>query len=384
MITWKTGAGVALAGGAIALTWACLHHEPPPPPTVGGDDGGSGCGVTAGNFPPPSCDDTAEMCAASGTCDTSPCVAGSPCLAMADNKGKPTLDFRMRKLEVGAPKALGPPSPVQGGVVDNGIKLASQCGEDGTGLFSWLLRFDMTGMKLTTGGSPPPTDPFGTGYCFVDTKIGALMVAPVTVALTKNADGTYDSAPIPKLNVPIYVKGMAPVVLPISQGRLKSVAISTDGNCIGSYNPKGVQAEKFMVCADNGGCARWFTAGSLGGYITLDEADNVPISILGGSSLCTLLTNNFADTDGGKNCARDGSGKIIAKGDFCSTTDMAGGCADSFWLAAAFAASAVKINDGTGVPDCSGGPPGDGGTEGGDGGGTDGGPGDAASDVGPG
>ena len=54
------------------------------------------------------------------------------------------------------------------------------------------------------------------------------------------------------------------------------------------------------------------------------------------------------------NCATDSMGNIVAKGDFCSTTDAPGGCQDSYWLAATFAASAAKITTGSDVPTCNG------------------------------
>jgi hypothetical protein len=385
---WKTSGGLALACGAVALSWACLNHKPPPPPT--GTGGGGSCSVDAGDFPAPNCDDTGEMCPApTGACPTAPCTATSACLAMADNGTNPVQDFRMRKLHVVAPSALASET-VQSAVVDNGINLAKQCGEGGFGAFNWLVRVDTTAMKVTTGGAPPAADPFGKGYCFVDELIDCAMVAPQTSPLTKNSDGTLDTAPIPKLNVPIYVNGDVNnvVVLPISHGQLKGVTISKDGNCIGSYNPNGATPSGMgdNTCIDNGGCERWFTAGSLAGYITLDEADNVPVALLAGVSLCVVLTGSAMTTDGGKNCSRDMNGNILAKGDYCSTTNSAGGCGDSFWLAATFAASAVKINDGTGVFQCSGGSAGDGGVDcgapdgGGDGGGTDSGPGDGGAD----
>jgi hypothetical protein len=376
-VGWRTAGGLALVGGAIALSWACLNHKAPPLPTI---TGGS-CGVDAGEFPIPNCDDTGEMCMASmAGCSTAPCTSSSACLAMADNTGKTVQDFRMRKLHVVAPGALAS-EVIQGGIVDLGIELPNQCGENGQGAFNWLLRVDTTAMKMTTGGAPPATDPFGVGYCFVDQMIGSALVAPATTPLMMASDGTLETAPIPKLNVPIYVMGQLSmvVVLPISQGRLTGVTISKDGNCIGAFNPNGVTFSGGS-CIANGGCERWFTAGSLGGYITLDEADNVPVATLGNISLCVFLTGGSSVVDGGKACARDMSGKIIARGDYCSTTQSAGGCGDSFWLAATFAASAVKINDGKGMPGCTGGTQSDGGTDGGDGGGTDSGPGDGGAD----
>ena len=74
-----------------------------------------------------------------------------------------------------------------------------------------------------------------------------------------------------------------------------------------------------------------------------------------------FLTGDSAGTSLPGACQTDSSGNVIDKGNYCSTSNPPGpgGCQDSYWLAATFAASAVIINDGAGVPDCLGG--GDGG-----------------------
>ena len=45
---------------------------------------------------------------------------------------------------------------------------------------------------------------------------------------------------------------------------------------------------------------------------------------------------------------------MTATGDFCSETNQPGGCADSYWLAATFAASAVLVNDSPTNVQCTG------------------------------
>ena len=66
-----------------------------------------------------------------------------------------TENFRMRRIILVAPKSLAQ-TAVQLGVVTNGVDLNEhQCGEEGTGDFSWLLSFDTTANTLTTGGAPP-------------------------------------------------------------------------------------------------------------------------------------------------------------------------------------------------------------------------------------
>jgi hypothetical protein len=194
------------------------------------------------------------------------------------------------------------------------------------------------------------------------------------VATTKAADGTIQTAAVPSLNIPIYFQGSI-IVLPIRDATFEGVTISDDGNCIGSVNVNALSA----ACDDQyTGCSKWLTAGALTGYVTLDQANDVQVLALG-STLCSLLTSP-PDTSGPlqpgpggaelKSCTVDG-GVVVDRGNYCSKLPDGGAgpatatCADSVWLAATFAASAVHINDGTGVPDCTGGAasPGDAGAD---------------------
>jgi hypothetical protein len=292
---------------------------------------------------------------------------------MAQNApGKPA-DLRLRKLHITAPPALVMPPFLQTSIIDQGVNLKNLCGEGGDGSFSWLVHFDVAAKLVTTGGAPPTSDPFNVGYCFVNEQIAGLEVKPVTVGVTQASDGTWTSEKIPKLYVPIYVHGMASdvVVLPLTDATVERVTLSPDGNCIGSYNPTGATpADVGAACFDTdpSGCVRWRTAGALGGFITLEEADKVYIQDLS-KSLCVLLTKGVSEDPTGQYCGRDSAGKLTVTGDFCSTKDAPGGCADSYWLAATFAASAVKINDGSQDSACNGS-----GVVGTDGGGADGGP----------
>ena len=96
-------------------------------------------------------------------------------------------------------------------------------------------------------------------------------------------------------------------------------------------------------------CPKWFTNGALAGYITLAEADKVCVSVLT-ESLCVLLTGSLGvacNVCGGASDKCCGAADFM-KGDYCSTTHAAGGCNDSDWLAATFAANAVKISNTTG------------------------------------
>jgi hypothetical protein len=277
---------------------------------------------------------------------------------MADNAGKPTLDLRMRKLHVTAPPSLALQF-VQAGVFDQGMNLKNACGEGGDGSFSWLLRIDTAGGRLTTGGAPPTSDPFSSGYCFTRGTLDGFAVAPASVGLTRAADGSYASDVIPVLDVALYVHGQPndTFILPLTQARFEGVTVSAGGNCVGAYNPAGVSPPSALgTCQDQdpSSCERWQTAGSVGGIIKLKDAEAVIVQDLG-KTLCVLLTSGSATTNGGKNCATDANGNVVAKGDFCSQTGVAGGCADSMWMAATFAASAATIDDVSPVPACNGG-----------------------------
>jgi hypothetical protein len=263
----------------------------------------------------------------------------------------------MRRINIMAPPALTS-QIVQGAVVTRGVDMnLKKCGEVGDGTFSWLLRFDPSALTLTTGGAAPTPDPIGKGYCFVNTTTAApIPLAPVKVNLTKNNDGTYDSAAGTSLdiNIPIYyVTSTATqlIILPISGGAVKGLHFSNNGNCVGSLDTTALNAQ----CADDANCAKWKTDASIAGYITLEQADKVSVPLLTTAdgtpkTLCVLLSG-----DPGPKCKRDASNAIAYKGDYCSTSKSAGGCADSVWMAATFAASSVNINDGTGTPDCTGG-----------------------------
>jgi hypothetical protein len=284
---------------------------------------------------------------------------------MADNSGKPTLDFRLRKLHITAPPRLASDF-IQAAVIDQGINLKNLCGEGGDGSFNWLMRIDTAKGEVTTGGAPNSSDPFHLGYCFAHEIVNGLSVAPVAVGLTMTGR-TWSSQPIPKINVPIYspANGGVPIILPITAARLQNVTITPDGNCIGTYNAAGVATPTpgTTTCVDQAPdlCERWHTAGSIGGFITLQEAEQVFVR-QEQETLCALLTVGLGQT----NCPTDAQGRVTATGDYCSTTQTPGGCADSYWLAATFAASAVVIDDSPTDSTCTGAVfGGDGGTTGG-------------------
>lgn len=321
------------------------------------------CMGVPGGTPNPECDDGDETtCTTSTTCSiAASCGDKTTCLPMADNSASSVKNFRMRRLIIVSPSTLANQT-IQNIVVTSGVDMGEpQCGEEGTGDFSWLLSLDTTNNTLTTGGAPPcdtinkpSCDVFNTGYCFVNRNVGSIAVAPVKGTMTKNSDGTYSSTPgtIPTLNVPIYFQGSI-IVLPISDGAISGMKLTDNGNCIGSFNPNALVGS---ACADNyQNCSKWKTDGALTGFITLEAADGVLITNPIKETLCAALTGQMDPKSPNHGCPRDANGKITAMGDYCSTTKAPGGCLDSSWLAATFAASAVKINAGNMDPDCAGG-----------------------------
>jgi hypothetical protein len=270
----------------------------------------------------------------------------------------------MRRLILVAPTNLAT-ATVQNALVTNGVDLNEpQCGELGTGTFNWLLHLDPTAGTVTTGGAPPcdlpnPTattpvpscDPFTTGYCFLTSPIGPFLAQPVTAPLAKDAAGVY-SATLGTLDLPVSFDGDA-FVWPIRGAAFEGIRVTDSGNCIGSFNPNALDAQ----CDDSyESCSKWLTGGAVSGYITLEDADQVPVALLS-KTLCAILTgqSGVSPPDGGSlaSCARDSSGKILAKGDYCATTGAPGGCADAYWFAATFAASAAPIHGANGGLGCA-------------------------------
>ncbi len=342
---WLVVGGAITLGAALAV--ACGFD--PPAKHTSTSAVASTCTAEAGVYPEPNCDKSERICESSG-CQIDPqCNSDKTCMPFADNASNPTLDFRIRWLNVVSPSSLAQDF-IQKSIINHAIKL-KQCSESGTGAFNWLLRVNRTTSSLETGGAPPTVDPFGLGYCFFQGSTGVFDVRPEHVPVTFTGD-TFSTETIPRLLVPIFNEGNFEnvIYLPLTDVRFLNVGISPDSNCIGAYNPAAVDNN----CNDDIGlCSRWTTNGSLGGYISLEESDSVAISLVN-RTLCAILTgdsDNSPDAGPLKHCVRE-NGAIRAKGDYCSKTKTAGDCQDSMWLSATFAASAVKIHDGATTVGC--------------------------------
>lgn len=342
---------LAAAAAALASVGAACEDDPhrrtSPEQAL---SGGGACEAAPGQLPAPDCDNSDKKCEATPGCtiDEARCGSASTCLPMADNAGKDVLDFRIRRLNIAAPPALAADF-IQNTIVGLNIDLAEKsCGELGKGLFTWLIRVDRAQGQIITGGAPPPTDPFGEGFCFASFELGPNKVEPITVKVAFEGD-TFRSVETKPVKIPIFLgpETASAILLPIRDVRVEGVTISADGNCIGRFN----QAALDPSCYDDRSlCSKWTTAGSLGGYITLEDADQVLIRDLNNKSLCAFLAGESSLT-----CTRDPAGAIAYKGDYCSTDKQPGSCQDSVWMAATFAAAAAKIFDGRGVVEgCSG------------------------------
>ena len=344
----KLGLALAGLGGVACVAIACSDDPHLRTSAEQAAGGGGACSADPGKLPPADCDNSTNSgCAANQGCviDETRCGSKSTCLPLADNKGKDVLDLRIRRLKIASPAALATDF-IQNNVVTLNIDLAEKsCGEPGKGLFTWLLQVDRKNNTLVTGGAPPSDDAVSTGFCFARFDIGSNHVEPITTKIEFTGN-TFKSVDRQKVKIPIFTDATlnGVILLPITDVQVSDVTLSDDGNCVGTVNPDALDP----TCADGPDCSKWKTAGALGGFITLEEADAVQIALLS-KSLCAFFSGDAMK------CARDAQGKITYQGDFCSTTKAAGGCADSMWLAATFSASAIKIYDGKGkLAGCSG------------------------------
>jgi hypothetical protein len=278
-------------------------------------------------------------------------LVDSECIALVDNKDEPKAGLRMSQITITKPTVLAPGSLV-GNLVANGVQMnLERCNLAGDGTFSWLLQFDTATGKLLTGGGRPAADPF-EGYCFVNQILENNQIAPVDVD-SKLSGGSF-SAEVGNVTVPIFLdpKATTYVLLPLKAGKLTGT-MSADNNCVGKYNAENLNPTNNCL-AEPPETLQFLNAGTLDGFITLEDADKVPITSLS-QSLCVLLSGNPA-MYGAKypadskvtTCKREGdmaTGKIVFKGDWCEATNAAAdaACTDSMKLGAEFAASAVKV-----------------------------------------
>lgn len=316
-----------LLASTLALAAACGSSEDSSTSTTG----------TTSTGGEPTCTPTDPKC---------PVVAAATdCLGLVDNTGKQQFVLRLSQLEVTAPKALTAPTVAK--VVGDGVHInLPECNVAGLGTFSLVVEFDLDKGTLKAGGAAPAANP-ADGYCLVNDA--AKGVEAVEVKTTYGADLTFSTEAIPKIVLPVYVDASATsaVYLPVTGAQLLNGKISADHNCIGSFNdapPSEGGLDPLNNCLPEPGVGYFKNDADLTGYITLEEADAVNVDLLG-QSLCVLLSGDaakYGDTATPKKCKRT-NGKIDLEGDWCSTSNKAGDCKDSFRLEAKLAASSAKL-----------------------------------------
>lgn len=346
----------AIAGGMSMLGWGvgCSSSSSPPNPadTGTGGDGGA-CNpvcddptkLTDPMNPPSNCgpcglnpiDPKPDQINCPGTKGNDPT---NPCMYRSAQSGT-TLNYRMGVIRVWAPQPLISLAPI---AVNPNVNPA--CFKSGGESFNWLLQVDTAAKTLTTGGAPVAPDhktfqflkqtvkgsslgDLCTGFTAPDIEI-----APITLPITFDASGkTFTTSNISLVNIPIFDAATGiPVILPIRQGVMKDVAISDDKNCLGKWEAQ---------YAYDGTTLGWTTAGVIAGFITADDADNVPVKTANCKSLCAILTNDSTKvTPDGKRCLRGTDGKVVPDASHGGKTSD--GTA-AFLLSATFGAYGVDI-----------------------------------------
>jgi len=293
------------------------------------------------------------------TCElTAKCISADPtCVAIVDNKDQKQFGLRMSQILINKPATLGPAKFV-GKTVGSGVTWKRpDCfltGDSDGGTFSWLIQFDLDTNMVCTGGAKPPAKA-EDGYTFVNEMLmqdgKTFDIKPIKFSSPNLSGGTFSVTDGQDIIVPIYTAEGGVILLPLRKARILEGTLSSNNNCVGSFNGKGL--DPFNNCgpspADN-----QFTfnnAGKLDGYITLEDADDIIVD-LAKASLCALLTEDGDGAMPNSKCKRDAMSKITYKGDWCDATNAAAdaSCADAVQLAADFAASAVKINGACPIP----------------------------------
>lgn len=302
----------------------------------------TGTGGSGGALPP--CALTKPVCTA----------VKSDCVALVDNSTLDDFALRIAQISFFKPDAFT-------GVLEKSAFLTSvtmnlkDCNLKGSGTFSWLVELDLPKGQFTLGAAKPPADPHD-GYSFVDETVMQngmpYQITPTKGTISVAADGTINPEVIDSIILPAYLDAAATQLLlvPLHKARLYDTKLSSDHNCVGSYNAFGLKPENGCLPNIPQNIYSFIDGGRFDGYILLEEADQIIIEPFGlNRSLCVLLSNNasvFGDGGSPAKCKRDGNGKIKFGGDWCAATN--GGadasCYDAVQFDVGFAASAVKLN----------------------------------------
>jgi hypothetical protein len=283
-------------------------------------------------------------------------AADDTCIGLVSNQGQTTFGLRMAEIDFTTPAKLA--SGLVAMVVGDAAQAdVPSCNLMGEATFNWLLQFDTTTNTLKTGGAKPVADPTA-GYSFDDEMLmngnGQLVqVSPITLSATVSNTGTFSVTTGQDVIIPVFLAANASsyVLLPLRQARITMGTLSSNNDCIGTYNAAGLQAAS--DCLPDQTHPLYIDGGALDGFMTLADADSVEIAPLK-QSLCYVLSGETTGTvnpnTGVTGCLRspnNESGTITYMGDWCSTTNSAASpsCADAVQLQANFAAASVKINN---------------------------------------
>ena len=274
-------------------------------------------------------------------------LPGSSCMARVDQTASTTKTFRVSQLQVSAPPKLAT-KIFEYTIIRAGVDLPlPQCNylDGANGTLSWFLSFDQESGVLTTGSAPVVSDAAAPS-CLLDRTYGTATVAPVKSPFVDTA-GVLSVAPIPQVFIAIFTQNPPvndPIVLPLSQLAITGITLGEGGDCIGRF--KGFSGElDDSTCQPTttdtsmGTSFQWQNGGHMTGYLRLADADAIPIAVLGGASLCTVLAS--ADPNDSHHCPRDANGVVTAKGDTSSLEHP--GSLDSVAFAADFAASSALL-----------------------------------------
>jgi hypothetical protein len=346
-VAWLVGAALALMGaGSLG---GC-----------GGDDdggksssGGSGGGGTGGGSS--ACKPTNGACYAAG-----PDGAGNACLAKADFSADAVTQLRMTSHQVQSPTALAAPFVQDSIITEKSTLFEPDCNLNGKGQFNFLMQLDTGKKEVTLGGGVPQALVGGAldGTCWAEFKdpTSGLEVKQYSAAYTES--GGKLTAQFPSFVMPIYLEDKAEaesaVLVPLHEMTF-TAELSQDKNCVGRYAPENL--DKGLSCQPTDGQFAWTSGGRYEGYITVEEADKVMVVSLG-QTLCVVLTGDPSKWKGTNQDCKSSKGfsttGALPKGDWCSTTNSADGCQDSWKLVIDFAAQAIKVNGvyGSGTGGC--------------------------------
>lgn len=292
-----------------------------------GATGGSGTGATGACWP------TDPSCYAAG-----PGGPGAACLATV--AGNPDdVQLRVSQLQMVAPATLAAPFMQDAIITKKVTSNRPQCFQNGDGQLNLLLEIKASSQTLTMGASPPQA--LFPQACYAHFIDAGLTVKSETLPAPLATDGTF-SASLPVFVLPIYLGAALDntMLWPLRQVRVAGT-LSADHECIGSY--RGGALQPASGCLPNQGELAWVNGGTLEANIVVAEADQTMINDLG-YSLCVLLSGDVKAWRGPDGHCASAKGGALPQGDWCSTTDSAGGCANAWHFRAQFAASATAIS----------------------------------------